>query len=476
MRTLRLAVAVGAALAGLVLAPSAMAGMAQSTVASQTPASWTPQIMDGKVEAIAAYRNFMIVGGNFTTVRRPGGTDMARSGLVMFDTTGTHAIQAFNPLAGMTSVEVTEVVVRGDFLWVAGRTGGVALLTRVNLLTGARADIAGVSVTGSFVEDLALAGNRLFLAGRFTKLNGKSVTAFGAINADTGVYDAGAHVKLTNPRNSTGGAGSLDVQSLTVSPDATKLILTGTFRNVTQVGGTAQFREQIAMLDVGTAITVSNWQTDDFTAICSRTYNTYIRDVDFSPDGAYFTVVNTGAYGGGGLNTTGLNSQAGGRGGLCDSQSRWRVNESTTAQQDPVWINYTGGDSLTQVLDTGIAVYSGGHQRWESNPGAGDREGTCPASPLFLPHPGNAIPAQPCHQGPVGGPLACPGSPDGWCLRSGIAALEPNGGDVLPWNPGRTRGKGVFALTATPAGVWVGSDTTTFAGVTRARLAFVPLS
>src|SRR3954451_1556629 len=143
MRRLHLAWAAFAVLASLVLAPSALAGPAQSSVAQQAPVSWTPQIQDGRVDAIAPYGKYMIVGGNFTTVRRPGGADISRTGLVMFDTTGTHAIQGFDPLAGMTGVAVSEIVVRGDYLWVAGQTGGVALLTRVDLLTGQRADIAG---------------------------------------------------------------------------------------------------------------------------------------------------------------------------------------------------------------------------------------------------------------------------------------------------------------------------------------------
>src|SRR5207248_11641740 len=120
-------------------------------------------------------------------------------------------------------------------------------------------------------------------------------------------------------------------------------------------------RAQIAMLDLTTTpVSVSSWETDRFKPACSTHFDTYIRGVDFSPDGSYFVVADTGAWFGG------PNA-----GVLCDSASRWETNATGPGQQ-PTWADYTGGDSLTQVAVTGAAVYVGGHQRWMNNPFAGD--------------------------------------------------------------------------------------------------------
>src|SRR4029079_19099831 len=70
------------------------------------------------------------------------------------------------------------------------------------------------------------------------------------------------------------------------------------------------------------------------------------------------------------------------------------------------------------------------------------------------------------YQGDQAGPGAVP--------REGIAALDAVNGIPISWNPGRERGEGAQALYATPAGLWVGSDTTQFGTQRRGRIAFLP--
>jgi hypothetical protein len=146
--------------------------------------------------------------------------------------------------------------------------------------------------------------------------------------------------------------------------------------------------------------------------------------VDFSPDGSYFVLVSTG----GARGTT----------GFCDAAGRWESsNESSTAQ--PTWINWTGGDTLHSVAITGSTVYVGGHQRWLDNPRGYNYAGA------------------------------------GAVSRPGIGSINPTTGKATAWNPTRTRGVGAKALYATPAGLWVGSDTTKFGHEYHARIAFCPL-
>jgi hypothetical protein len=214
------------------------------------------------------------------------------------------------------------------------------------------------------------------------------------------------------------------VAKLDVSPNGATLVAVGNF---TTVAG--QPREQIAILDLaGGSATLSSWSTQRFMRQCGVRFDTYIRDVDISPDGSYFVVGTTGGFFGG--------SNVG---ALCDTATRWEVGR-TGADQQPSWIDYSGGDTTWSIASTGSAIYVGGHFRWWNNSYAGDTVGP------------------------------------GTVRRRGIAALDPVNGLPFTWNPGRKLGEGVFSLVATDQGLWVGNDTDTIGGETHERLAFFPVA
>ena len=99
------------------------------------------------------------------------------------------------------------------------------------------------------------------------------------------------------------------------------------------------------MLTLGaTAGTINaNWNTAGYTARCfASLFDSYVSDVDFSPDGSYFAIAATG---GTGKNTDGTHA-------LCDSATRWATN-ATGANVQPVWADFTGSDTFWSIAVTG---------------------------------------------------------------------------------------------------------------------------
>ena len=392
-------------------------------VVSANPANWTPRVLDGKVLAIVQVGNTMVVGGQFTQVKRPGGPVLSRSNIFAFDAaTGTidpnfvpkldRAVEALAPGRSGRSV-----LVGGRFNTVNGqaRKG----LVKLDLNTGQR--VRGFAARpNSAVFDLARANGKLFVAGNFSKVSGTPRSALAAVDAASGALDPNFNLLYTHPRSTSETTGSISVTDIAATPDGTRLITAGNFQRINGLD-----RNQLAVLDLTTSpVSVANWATDRYKVQCRRPeWPAWIRDVAVSPDSRWFTVVTTGAY---------LRNE------LCDTVTRWDLDGTGTGLW-PTWVDYTGGDTLLSAAVTGAAVYVGGHQRWQNNPFGSDAPG-----------PG-AVP------------------------RSGIAALDTLNGLPLSWNPGRKpRGVGALALVPTSAGLWVGSDTSYIAGEYRARLAFMP--
>ena len=121
-----------------------------------------------------------------------------------------------------------------------------------------------------------------------------------------------------------------------------------------------------------TPASLANWQTDLYAPLCfDWAFDTYMRDVEFSPDGSYFAIASTG----GGVTGT-----------LCDTVARWNT-DATGSGLEPEWVDVSGGDTLWGLALTGTAVYVGGHQRWLNNyygvdfagPGAVERRASRPS-------------------------------------------------------------------------------------------------
>ncbi|HLK95646.1 MAG TPA: hypothetical protein VK365_07905 [Nocardioidaceae bacterium] len=407
----------------LLPAGAAPASVGQPRVVSEDPADWTPDVLDGggvkhsAVHAFAQRRGTMYAGGQFHRVASGSGDKRHdRTNLMAFER-GTGKLTSFAP---RLNGAVAALEARGKWLYVAGsftRVDGVARrgVARLDARTGAVDRSFNARLTSGKVNDIELVGKRLYLAGSF----GRNLVV---VKPDTG--KTSRYLRLRIRGSVASNAGQTDVLRFAINPARTRLVAVGNF---TSVAGEARKRAFMLTLGSGSA-RLTRWYYQPFTNMCrGDAFPAYLRDVDFSPNGNYFVVVATGAT-----------PVAGGVGrDVCDAAARFQTKRDRPSR--PVWINYTGGDTLLSVAATGAAVYVQGHQRWLDNP-----KGRNDAGP-------------------------------GAVRREGIGAIHSRTGKALPWNPGKTRGIGGKVLYATKAGLWVGSDGARFAGEYRDNIAFCPL-
>lgn len=395
-------------------------------VVSADPVGWTPDVEDGKVRQTASVGGTTIAVGDFTQVtEKPSGVTFDRRDIVAFGDTGAIST-TFTPDFDGTELYDVIPAADGNSVYVAGAftsvdgLSGTGRVVKLDVDTGA-VDTAFVSPgLNSRATELALVGDRLIVGGAFTRVAGQPRTLLVALDPVTGA-DTGA-VDLTF--DGTQHGGTTTVTRMAVTPDGGTLVVVGNFATVN-----GQARPQIAKIDLrGTQAALDSWSTSRYGLTCSGRFHTYVTDVDFSPDGSFFVVVTTGGYAGGPWSGT-----------LCDTIARWEADRGGPGQE-PTWIDYTGGDTVTAVAVTGPVVYTGGHFRWVNNPFASDQAG--------------------------------PGA----VRRHTMAALDARNGLPLPWDPGRPPGWGVWGFRIAPDGLWIGHDTDQVGGEQHKRLAFLPSS
>jgi hypothetical protein len=392
-----------AVLMALTTAPAAQAGTTIPRLPQTNAADWTPRVVndatrtDAGVYELRQIGSTMYAGGDFTSVQNSTGTTTyPRNRLFSFNAT-TGAVSTWAPNVN-GPVWAMEPSADGRYLYVGGeftRFDGRAVnrLVKYDLLNG-RVDTAFTFPTAiRKVTDLQLVGGRLVVAGTFA---GGIV----GVNATTGAPDS-----YFNATQATGQEEGYNTQvyRFSVNPAGTRMVVIGSF---TAIGG--QPRQQAAMISLGaTSASVSGWYSTRWNEDCSRTLRHYTRDVDWSVDGNNFAIVTTG---GPAPRST----------KLCDTVTWWR--NSDLPNQQPVWTNYSGGDTFHSVAVTNAAVFVSGHFRWLDNPEGSDSLGA------------------------------------GGVSRQGIGAISPTTGRALPWNPTKSieGGRGGYDLYVTGAGLWIG--------------------
>lgn len=399
----------------------ATAGPEQMRVVSQRPFAWTPHVLDGVVQAIAVVDNVAVVGGRFSSVQEVGAAaPVVRHFLFAFQLGTGRLLTGFtpkldHPVRALAPGPDHSVFVGGGFTKVNGetRTG----LTRLRLSDGSLWPGFSGGISSGWVGDIEWRDPYVYVGGSFPHIGGADLTSVARLDAKTGRADPNFDLRLGWP-----AVGTTTVQSMALTNDGRLLAVDGPF---TRAGD--RYRYQLALFDVsGPRPRLMPWTTDAFwRSACQLLGNetTYLRGIDFSPDGTYFVVVTTGH----------LNEPR----KLCDTAIRFNV--AGDGNHRPVWVNHTGANTLLSVAVTGGAVYVGGHQSWLDNKWGWK----------------------------YGGPWAV------W--RPGIGALDPDTGKALRWNPTHDRGHGVGVIVAYAGGILVGSDTVHAGGEYHARLCGFPL-
>ncbi|MFG1705549.1 hypothetical protein ACFLIM_20365 [Nonomuraea sp. M3C6] len=389
----------------------ASAPAAHPRVVSADPVDDTPHVLDGIVNAIAVVGGTVVVGGSFSEVSDAARTTVhRRANLFAYDLATGRVLPDFapsvaGPVYGLAAGDRGTVYVGGEFAGINHQRS--RSLARLNLADGSLVPGFAPRIGGGMVTTLARHGPQLYAGGDFISPR----TSLARLDAATGAPDPAFTITPGSPLTST-----VKVYALALSGG--RLAVDGTF---TTLDGHS--RPQLGLIDVsGRTARVAPWRTEAYARRCMDAFPSYVRGLDFSPDGRYFAVVTTG----------------GPRGGMCDTAARFETYAKGSRIR-PTWVNSTGGDSLYAVSVTGAAVYVGGHQRWLDNPQGRDSPG--------------------------------PGA----VSRPGIGAIHPRTGKALSWNPGRERGIGVKAFSANSSGLLVGSDTTRLGREYHARIGMFPL-
>ena len=241
----------------------------------------------------------------------------------------------------MPSADGQSVYVGGDFRTI--NSAGPARLQKLSLADGSK--VGAFEPISSRVYDVKLNGNTLYVSGSFKTVGGVDRRGFATLDATTGALTD----KVNLPFTGTARGGVSGVRKIDVTPSGDRLIAIGNFN---AVAGSS--RVQIAMLNLqAPTATLDTWSSSAFTgSACGTSFDTYMHDVDLSPDGSFFVVVTTGG--------------PGGTSKMCDSASRWETYAG--AASTPTWMDYTGGDTFWAVEVTGPVAYVGGHFRWLNNP------------------------------------------------------------------------------------------------------------
>ena len=440
----------GVLLASVVSAALVLFGVGPASAAvplpglvSGTPVSWTPNVFAGTtttsvcgtwfggacstaiIRSTAVVNGEVVVAGAFTEACQPGpsssghcaaGTEVTRDDIFAYQL-GTGIIDPdfapqlnSGPVYSVLAGPGNTVYVGGAFTTVNGLShrGLVQLsVTPGTASTDGKVVTAFAGQVSNDVSAMALNGNALYIGGQFTSADTTAEQGDARLNATTGAVDTTFSMPISD---SPASGLAVKVEALSLTANGQELAIAGPFLEVS-----GQSRPRVALINTGGALgskaTLADWAAPILANNCSAEHDD-VRSIDFSPDGSFLVIGDTG-----------YKSSPSKSASVCDAAARFPAAATGTDIQ-PAWIDYTGGDSFYSVQVAGSVVYLGGHNRWVNN--------EC----------GNNVV---CESNAV--------------LVMGLSALDANTGLAIPWfHPMTLRGEGVMSLTTFPAGAYAGSD------------------
>ncbi|WP_449063369.1 hypothetical protein [Planomonospora algeriensis] len=260
-------------------------------IVSADPVDTTPHVLDGIVNAIALVGGTVVVAGSFSEVRDAGSTRiLERANIFAYDLASGRILPDFapdldGPVNALAAGTSGTVYAGGAF----SETGDVATprLVRLRLADGAPVTSFRARASGGTVTSLVRHGSRLYVGGDFTHVTGVRRTALARVHAATGAVDPAFTITPGAPRGPR-----VKVYAMALAKD--RLAIDGSFGTLDGLS-----RPQLGLIDIGASpAKVASWRTDAYAPACKPTFPSYVRGLDFAPDGSYFVVVTSGGPGG----------------------------------------------------------------------------------------------------------------------------------------------------------------------------------
>lgn len=401
---------------------------------SASPRLDVMQVVDGEVLDSAIIGNRVVLVGTFTKVKNVGGNDINQPYIAAYNIDNGRFDGGFRPTLNKAAFAVdtdgTSIYIGGNFNTVNGENHRkVAKLTAAGSLVSSFDPQASANV-----NDVAVANGKVYLAGRFTSIDGQARSAFAAVNASTGNLDNTVNFDFTF---SVASGGGISGKSIAITPDNTKLFLSHTARFID-----GQERTALARFNVSAnSATLSTWQTNLYDDELAR-FGGVLRPrrIAISPDGSYVVMVTSG----------------GDRPPAGDTAVKFPVNSGANTQADWVSRHF---DTVLGVAISNDTVFVGGHFQFQEAPGSTD------------PFPGDKFTNYGFGFGQGPAQLGNEVVP-----RQQLGALDPATGKSLNWNPGSDSFLGPQSLTFIPGrGLLVGHDGDRLGGADVGRHAFFPI-